>query len=224
MPIRHPAYIEVAPSGRALGYVFRFPGLYVEAETPSAALAALSHAVPDEISWLARHGVPLPFANEAVDVEEVERIDLGTDVARGVWRGVFQYELRKTTDEDIERAIERARFAREDLLAAWEDLSEASRPALERKLVTHANEEWELLAKLGVRTRTQLPDAPLERLAFVRAQAENRFRNLLPGDRERLAVFDGEKWTTRKVLRCFAVAERRLLRSLAANDRSHSPR
>jgi hypothetical protein len=166
------------------------------------------------MEWLARHGVHSPFSTEPVEIEEVERIDLGTDVSRGVWRGVFQYELRRTSDEDIETALARARFAREDLLAAWAALGESDRTALAPRLVTHANEEWVLLAKLGVRTRAPIPDAPLERIAFVRAQAEDRFRNLLPGDRERLAVFDGEKWTTRKVLRCFGVGERRLLRSV----------
>ena len=206
----------MAPGGRALGYVFRFPGLHAEAATPAAALAALEPAVREEIAWLARHGVAFPFANEPIEIEEVERIDLGTDVSRGVWRGLFQYELRKTSDEDIETAIQRARFARADLLTAWVSSSESERLALEPRLLAHANEEWELLAKLGARTRVQMPDSPLERLVFVRAQAEERFRNLLPGDRERLAVFDGEKWTTRKVLRCFGVGERRLLQAVAA--------
>jgi hypothetical protein len=224
VPIRYHAYIEVAPGGRAQGYVFRFPGLYVEAQTPDLALAALARAVPEEMAWLARHGVDSPFAGEPVEIEEVERIDLGTDVARGVWRGLFQYELRRTADEDIDLAIERARFARADLLAAWDGLSESERSTLGPRLVTHANEEWELLAKLGVRGRARIPDPPLERLTFVRAQAEERFRNLLPGDRERLAVFEGEKWTTRKVLRCFGVAERRLLRNVAPTSGAHSPR
>jgi hypothetical protein len=210
----HPAYIEVAPGGRALAYVFRFPGLYVEAATADAARDDLARAVRAELSWLARHGVVLAYANEPIEIEEVERIDLGTDVSRGVWRGLFQYELRRTTDEDIESAIERARFAREDLLAAWSGLSESERRALEPRLVAHADEEWSLLSRLGVRMHAPIPGAPLERLAFVRAQAEERFRNLLPGDRERLAVFDGEKWTTRKALRCFAVGERRLLHTL----------
>ena len=212
--IRYPAYIEVAPGGGAKGYVFRFPGLFVEGATPEAALAALAQAVTDEIAWLSRHGVRSPFASEPIEIEEVERLDMGTDVSRGEWRGVFQYELRRTSDEDIETAIERARFARADLLAALEHSSDGQRSAIEPRLLAHANEEWELLAKLGVRTRLKMPEEPWERLQFVRAQAEERFRNLLPGDRERLAVFDGEKWTTRKVLRCFGVGERRLLRSV----------
>ena len=212
--IRYPAYIEVGPGRRAQAYVFRFPGLDVEGETPEAVIASLAPAVPAEMAWLARHGVVSPLSGEPVEIEEVERIDLGTDVSRGVWRGLFQYELRRTSDEDIETAIERARFARADLLEAWGALGESERAALGPRLAEHAREEWELLSRLGVRTRVQMPDLPLERLQFVRAQAESRFRNLLPGDRERLAVFDGEKWTTRKVLRCFGVGERRLLRSV----------
>lgn len=221
--IRYPAYIEVAPGGRAQGYVFRFPGLFVEAQTPDAALSALTQAASEEMAWLARHGVVLSFATEPIEIEEVERIDMGTDVARGVWRGLFQYELRRTSDEDIELAIERARFARKDLLSLWESLSESERAILAPRLVAHADEEWELLSKLGARARAQMPDAPLERLAFVRSLAEDRFRNLLPGDRERLAVFDGEKWTTRKVLRCFGVGERKFLRSLAPSRQEAKP-
>lgn len=196
--------------------MFRLPGLFVEGEAPETALAALGAAVPAEFSWLARHGVAPAFAGEPVEIEEVERIDLGTDVSRGIWRGLFQYELRRTSDEDIETALERARFARADVLAAWEAMSEAERVAAAPRLVAHADTEWELLSKLGIRLRDRLPDDPVDRIGFVRREAEGRFRNLLPGDRERMAVFDGEKWTTRKVLRCFGVGERRLLRGLTA--------
>jgi predicted RNase H-like HicB family nuclease len=213
--LRYPAYIEVGLDRRAVGYVFRLPGLYVEAEAPEAALAALAGAVQAEFAWLARHGVAPAFAGEPVEIEEVERIDLGTDVSRGIWRGLFQYELRRTSDEDIELALERTRFARADVLAAWEAMSEAERAAHTPRFLAHADAEWELLSKLGRRLRDRLPEDPINRLGFVRREAEGRFRNLLPGDRERMAVFDGEKWTTRKVLRCYGVGERRLLRHLA---------
>jgi hypothetical protein len=42
----------------------------------------------------------------------------------------------------------------------------------------------------------------------VRALTLERFVNLLPGDRERHAVFAGEQWTTRKVLRRLACLSR----------------
>ena len=212
--LRYPAYIEVGLDGRAVGYVFRLPGLFVEGETPETALAGLAGAVSAEFAWLARHGVAPAFAGEPVEIEEMERIDLGTDVSRGIWRGLFQYELRRTSDEDIEAAVERARFARTDVLAAWEAMSDAERAVQAPRLVAHADLEWELLSKLGRRLRDRLPEDPVDRIGFVRREAEGRFRNLLPGDRERMAVFDGEKWTTRKVLRCFGVGERRLLRGM----------
>jgi predicted RNase H-like HicB family nuclease len=214
--IRYPAYIEVGLDGHAVGYAFRLPGLFVEASTPEAALAALPSAIATEYAWLARHGVAPAFAAEPVEIEEVERIDLGTDVSRGIWRGLFQYELRRTGDEDIETALERARFARTDVLAAWAAMTDAERAAHAPSLIAHADTEWELLSKLGRRLRDRLPDNPVDRIGFVRREAEGRFRNLLPGDRERMAVFDGEKWTTRKVLRCYGVGERRLLRGLTA--------
>ena len=93
-------------------------------------------------------------------------------------------------------------------------MADAERAVHAPRMIAHADTEWELLSKLGRRLRDRLPDDPVDRLGFVRREAEGRFRNLLPGDRERMAVFDGEKWTTRKVLRCYGVGERRLLADL----------
>ena len=212
--------METGIRGRkgAVGYAFRLPGLYAEGETPERVLSSLPEAITAEIEWLAGHGVRAAFAEGPIRVEQAERIDLATDVARGIWRGLFQYELRRTTDEDVETTLERARFAREDVLARIG--SSGPDEEIAARLRAHADAEWELLSKLGVRLRADLPDDPVERLSAVRAHAENRLRNLMPGDRERLAVFDGEKWTARKVLRCFVVAEKRLLHDLDV----HSPR
>lgn len=201
--------------GRTVGYVFRFPGLFAEAEGPDGVIELLPGAIAAENEWLAGHGVPSPHATEPVEIEEIERIDLATDVSRGIWRGLFQYELRPTTEADVELALERARFAREDLLRSLSGAPPEAQVAVAPRLVAHADAEWELLAKLGARLAGDIPAEPLARLAEVRARAEDRLRNLLPGDRERLAVFAGEKWTARKVLRCLAVAERRLLREVS---------
>jgi predicted RNase H-like HicB family nuclease len=213
MPVRYPVYTETGLEGQAVSYVFRLPGLYVEAAAPERALALLPAAIAMEHEWLARHGVPPPDAGIEIEVDEVERIDLRTDVSRGMWRGLFQYELRATRDADVALAVESARFARQDVLAAVERAGAQARAALEPRLRGHADAEWELLSRLGTRLSGTLPDDALARLAAVRERAEDRLAHLLPGDRERLAVFGGEKWTARKVLRCYAVGERRLLRA-----------
>jgi hypothetical protein len=212
--IRYPAYVEHGVAPGALAYVFRYPGLHVEGITVEAALAALPAALREEHAWLAAHGVADPASGAAIVVEETERIDLGTDVRRGIWRGLFRYELRPTTDADVAVALERTRFARAEVRAHLESVTDPLDPALEARLQAHADAERELLSKLGSRLPVTRASDIRGYLDAVREASEARLRNLLPGDRERLAVFEGEKWTARKVLRCFAVAERRLLAAL----------
>jgi hypothetical protein len=196
--------------------VFRYPGLFAEAPTAETALLALPDAIRAEHAWLADHGVADAAVGAPIAIDEAERIDLATDVRRGIWRGLFRFDLRPTTDADVAVALERARFARAAVLRLIDDAGPVLAPALEERLHAHAGAERELLSKLGARLPpTRAEDAP-GHIEAVRAASAARLSELLPGDRERLAVFDGEKWTARKVLRCLVVAERRLLAALQA--------
>jgi hypothetical protein len=171
--------------------------------------------VGDENLWLEGHGISLPLGYGDVTIEVAESIRIDTDVAGGEWKGLFQYELRPTKESDVEITLERTALARAELVGL---LSEAGLPGpdLQARLRQHCGQELELLSRLGSRLRGNLPDDALERLLATRELSIERFHNLLPGDKERMAVFGGEKWTTRKVLRCFAVVERTLLRDVRA--------
>jgi hypothetical protein len=114
-----------------------------------------------------------------------------------VSHALFRYELRPTRDEDVALVLDR--LAR--------DASELA-GASDETLRTLADGEWWLLSRLGTRPFGSFPLEPRERFAAVRALTLERFANLLPGDRERHAVFAGEQWTTRKVLRRLACLSR----------------
>ena len=128
---------------------------------------------------------------------------------------LFKYELRPTRDEDVALALDRMALAREELLAAFGAVEPAPGPVADvvREL---ADGEWWLLSRLGTRPFAALPIEPLARFEVVRTQTIERFLNLLPGDRERHAVFNTEQWTTRKVLRRLACLSRDTVLSIAA--------
>lgn len=214
--MRYPTFLEKISPRRTRAYVFHYPGLFVEAVDAAGALAALPEALRAEHAWLAAHGAPDPHAGEPLELWEVEAIDLGTDISRGRWRGAFRYERRPTTDADVERVLERTRWVRRDLDAMLDRLAGGLPGEIAALLAAHAGREWELLSRLGTRLAGDLPADPRERLAAVRAAAEARLGALLPGDRERHAVFAGEEWTARKVLRVFAAGERELYAAVAS--------
>jgi hypothetical protein len=188
--MRYPAYLEIGPGGHTLAYVFTLPGLSVRARSAEAALAALPAAIASELGRLGRD-VP------EIEVTEAERVTSTADVEHGVSNALFRYELRPTRDEDVALVLDR--LAR--------DAAELSGTS-DETLRALADGEWWLLSRLGTRPFASLPLVPRERVEAVRALTIERFANLLPGDRERHAVFAGEQWTTRKVLRRLACLSR----------------
>jgi hypothetical protein len=188
--MRYPAYLEIGPGGHTLAYVFTLPGLSVRARSAEAALAALPAAIASELGRLGRD-VP------EIEVTEAERVTSTADDEHGVSNALFRYELRPTRDEDVALVLDR--LAR--------DAAELSGTS-DETLRALADGEWWLLSRLGTRPFASLPLVPRERFEAVRALTIERFANLLPGDRERHAVFAGEQWTTRKVLRRLACLSR----------------
>jgi len=192
--MRYPAYFEIGPTGHVLAYVFALPGLSLRARGVEEALSALPSAVAAELERLRGAGRPVAAAGEPIEVTEAERETVRSDVQHGVSSALFRFELRPTRDEDVAFALDRM------------ELDRARIP--EDALRAVADGEWWLLSRLGTRPWAPLPDEPRARFDAVRALTIERFANLLPGDRERHAVFGGEQWTTRKVLRRLACLSR----------------
>jgi hypothetical protein len=197
-PVRYPAYLEIGPLGHTIAYVFALPGLTVRGRKADGALATLPDAVDAERARLRAAAREVPEG--PVEIAESERVTVTSDVAGGVSSALFQYELRPTRDEDVALALDRMGLAREEIGRVDAPSAEALRAL--------ADGEWWLLSRLGTRPFADLPEEPLARLDTVRALTVERFAQLLPGDRERHAVFAGEQWTTRKVLRRLACLSR----------------
>ena len=192
--MRHPAYLETGPSGHVLAYVFSLPGLSLRARRAEDALLSLPAAIASEIDRLKDAGRVVAGAVESIEVVEAERETVKSDVEHGVSSALFRYELRPTRDEDVALVLDRL------------ELDRARMP--EEAMQAVADGEWWLLSRLGTRPWAPLPEEPRARFEAVRALTLERFANLLPGDRERHAVFGGEPWTTRKVLRRLACLSR----------------
>jgi len=213
--MRHPAYLEIGPSGHALALVFSLPGLSLRARRADEALAALPLAVAAELARLRVAGRPVAAAAEPIEITEAERVTVTSDVESGATSALFKYELRPTRDEDVALALDRMALAREELLTALGGAEPEPGPAADAVRAL-AEGEWWLLSRLGTRPFAVLPVEPLARFEVVRSQTIERFLNLLPGDRERHAVFNTEQWTTRKVLRRLACLSRDTVLSIAA--------
>jgi hypothetical protein len=217
--MRYPAYLEIGPSGHTLAFVFALPGLSLHARRAEEALAAMPAAVAAELARLRAAGRAVAAADEPIEITEAERITVSGDVERGATSALFKYELRPTRDEDVALVLDRMALAREELLHALggADSARGAEPGPAADAVRAlADGEWWLLSRLGTRPFAVLPIEPLARFETVRAQTIERFANLLPGDRERHAVFATEQWTTRKVLRRLACLSRDTLLSIAA--------
>jgi hypothetical protein len=191
--VRYPAYLEIGPTGHTIAYVFALPGFSVRARRAEEVLALLPDAVEAELARLRAAGRRVEGG--AVEIAEAERETVKTEGS-----AIFKYELRPTRDEDIALALDRMALAREEIARIPAPAPEALRAL--------ADGEWWLLSRLGTRAWANLPEEPLERLDAVRALTLERFAALLPGDRERHAVFANEQWTTRKVLRRLACLSR----------------
>ncbi|MEP7027285.1 MAG: hypothetical protein ABI960_01700 [Candidatus Eisenbacteria bacterium] len=212
--MRYPAYLELGPNGHTIAYVFALPGLVVRTRRADDALAALPAAVAAELARLRAAGRAVAAEDDAIAIAEAERITVATDVEHGVTQAMFKYELRPTRDEDVALALDRMALAREEILRALEGAEPGGTPAGEA-LVAQADGEWWLVSKLGTRPLASFPLEPLARFEAVRAMTIERLANLLPGDRERHAVFGGEQWTTRKVLRRLACLARDTAQAIA---------
>jgi len=110
--------------GRTAAWMLDLVGCFMWGQDEEVALSRVPSAVGAYASWLAEHGetVPVPHTDATVVVERVP-----ASVDDGYERNaIFATERRPATGDDLETAMRRLDFARQDLLAlvgrldAWE--------------------------------------------------------------------------------------------------------
>ncbi len=204
--MRIPVYLEVGARGATRAWVLTLPGVAVDAASPEAALLAVPTTVAAEIALLAQGGHPWAHAQEHLEFVETERVDTNVGLEEGSARALFKWDLRPTKPEDVAAALARIEIARraiEAAVAGTPDATVVESPVGSRLIALSGSMLW-LLSRLGSKPTGTLSQEPLPRFVGAEQIAIERLNNLLPGDLERHAVFLGEPWTTRKVLRRLA--------------------
>ncbi len=214
--MRIPVYLEVGAGGSTRAWTLVLPGVSAQGATPDAAVAAIPTAVQEEIAHLARSGTPWAHANEPLEFHESERVNVAVKLEEGAARALFKWDLRPTLPGDVAAFV--ARFDR-----ACAEIEAHADPA---RLTAFSDQVEHLITRLGTKLPGKLPEDPRERMRAAADRAHMRLMNLLPGDLERHAVFDGQPWTTRKVLRrlaALAVDEARAAVASAASSATPAP-
>jgi uncharacterized damage-inducible protein DinB len=215
--------METNYENRALAWVLGHPGAYVFAPDAEAALAAVPSAVRAYAVWMEQHShgqvrldvEPLSFSlDETWEVysvnEEYDRQPDAYDV--NAW---FLHDWKPLTEEEIALAAQIIAWARQDLLAAVQDLNPrdldvefpGERWSMGGVLRHVATAEWWYMSRLGLSPpREELSHDPFERLDQVRAH----LLGILPSfaGQSKVIGVDAEFWSPRKLVRRTAWHER----------------
>jgi GNAT superfamily N-acetyltransferase len=213
--------------GRTAAWMLDLVGCFTWGQDTDVALSRVPSAVGAYADWLADHGetVPVPQTDSTEIAESVSATFVDADPSRRELNALFAAERRPATDDEVESALRRLDYARDDLLAlvgrldAWEaghgplPTDAADRPesdvAGERTSVDvlrHVGgaEIW-LSGRLAPQRRYDGPSRDGDVGAFLAAShawAAETVRGSLRDDPS-VAVTDrrGEEWTLPKVLR-----------------------
>lgn len=213
----------VLREGLALAWLLDLPGCVVGGRDGDEIVAKLPRAIADHRGWLRAHG-------EAVGgLDEWEFIEVVTGTAGDV---VFEAEQEAIPANQMERLIGHVEFARDDLLAALDNVPEAVLDwepprsaftsfdpwALEVRTIRDVAQhvyQFEVYYREGLRDGPAagiyeaIPDPVVEHVRTI-----HRLRSLTDGERCRVwrplrpGQIEPEEWTARKVLRRMISHER----------------
>jgi GNAT superfamily N-acetyltransferase len=217
--------------GRFGAWLLDVPGAFGAAASRDLAVSQSSVALGWFRDWLARHGEVLDVAfgwPQLVEERAAEQID-------GYERhATFDDDARPVTRDDVEAAIRRLGFAREDALALRPGLlREPGRPAPGERspdeVCRHlASTEIWLGSRLDPRARYDGPAWQGDgsgHLDATRRWADQNLRGLFSDNAEPRMDSKGERWTLRKVVRRYVYHAvdhlRELDRRLARAERRH---
>lgn len=213
--------------GLTAAWMLDLVGCYTWGQDEDVALSRVPSAVGAYADWLADHGesVPVPQTDATAIVERVPATFLEEDRDRRERNGLFATERRSVTAGEVETALRRLDFAREDLLAlaarldAWEAAhgplpagddprpsSDVDRERTSLEVLRHIGgaEIW-LSGRLAKERRYEGPPRTGDIRSFLDAShawARDTVRSMYERDPAMTGVDRrGEEWTLPKVLR-----------------------
>lgn len=220
--------LEVGPDGTCMAHVPELPGCAAFGSDREEALAAIRQAIAEYLDWLRSHDEHTDLETETVDVETVEEMPVsGVSPDATNHHALFQADQLPLSAHDLQTAMRRMEYARQDLLSLidgldpatlnWSSLTDGR--SVSDILVHVARVEAELLSCLDSQPNSHTL------LSAVRGWAYQRLSRLSPEERVRTTQHDGEGWTARKVLRRFLEHERahtaQIRRTLEQHRRQH---
>jgi predicted RNase H-like HicB family nuclease/uncharacterized damage-inducible protein DinB len=209
--MRYRLAVEDIEPNHWVAWVLDLSGCFSSASTEAEAVGRAPECIAAYYAWLSGHDPSLPAVAEPVEVEVVERFRAfpSSEAPDYLVNAFFEDDRRPLMYWEIVAALRLLTWTRQELLqligaATGEQLNQPIRGIEQRSvadLLQHiaGAENWYFTRlDLGL-ARSQLPDAPLERLEVVRANTQTHLVSL-NGD-ERITEKVGERWSARKVLR-----------------------
>ena len=197
-------YIErvgdpLSPGG-LVAHVPALPGASARGETIELAAERLEAAIEDYLRLLREAGEQVPRVKDGIDLE-FEQVDTTT----------YPTDYDALRPNEMEMLFRWLALSRQELMNLVQELPQET---LEWKPADEASSIQELLyhvaeADLWYTDRLKRwPEAVISRLAAARGVALERMRALSEADLTGITVYDGQKWTPRKILRRMLEHER----------------
>jgi predicted RNase H-like HicB family nuclease/uncharacterized damage-inducible protein DinB len=189
-------------------HVPALPGASARGQTIEEAKAKIREAVAEYLTLLRDVGEPVSRASEGIHLEFEE-----TD------KTTFPTDYDTLHPNELETLFRWMAISRQELVDLVKELPEET---LDRKLDNNTPSIREILCRIAeadlwyTERLKRWPEAPLFRLAATRGVALERLRALSEADLNNFTIYDGKKWTPRKVMRRILEHERERIQQIRA--------
>jgi len=187
-------------------HVPALPGASVRGQTVEQAKEKIKDAVAEYLALLRGVGEPVPRASEGIELE-FEVVDKTT----------FPTDYDTLHPNELEMFFRWMAVSRQELVDLVKELPEET---LDRKLDDDTSSVCDILCRIAeadlwyTERLKRWPEAPLIRLAATRGVALERLRSLTEEDLNNFTIYDGKKWTPRKVMRRILEHEREQIQQI----------
>jgi predicted RNase H-like HicB family nuclease len=189
-------------------HVPALPGAAARGQTVEEAKEKVREAIGVYLALLRDVGEPVPRASEELrlEFEEIDQTTFPTD-----------YDILRPNE--MEMLLRWLAISRQELVDLVKNLSEETldwrqnkdTPCIRQLLCSIAEADLWYTDRLK-----RWPEAPLFRLAATRGVALERLRALPETEWDNFTIYDGKKWTLRKILRRMLEHEREQLQQIRA--------